>query len=83
MVNNTTSGQPNRIFPRIAVSVVIFSAICFLASRLSDPAQQGRWCSIVPPVLAIFLAFLTRRVILSLGVAFVVGSLILPLNLLI
>ena len=76
MVNNTTSGQPSRIFPRIAVSVVIFSAICFLASRLSDPAQQGRWCSIVPPVLAIFLAFLTRRVILSLGVAFVVGSLL-------
>ncbi len=76
MVNNTTSKQPNRIFFKIAVSVVIFSAICFLASRVSDPAQQGRWCSIVPPVLAIFLAFLTRRVILSLGVAFVVGSLL-------
>ena len=76
MVNNTTSGQPNRIFFRIAVSVGLFSAVCFLASRLSGPEQQGRWCSIVPPLLAIFLAFLTRRVILSLGVAFVVGSLL-------
>ncbi|MCD6392034.1 MAG: hypothetical protein J7M40_00860 [Planctomycetes bacterium] len=77
MVNNATSGQPNRIFSKITVSVVVFSVICFLASRLSGPGQQGRWCSIVPPVLAIFLAFLTRRVILSLGVAFVVGSLLI------
>jgi len=76
MTNHATSGQPNRIFFRIAVSVVVFSTICFLASRLSDTARQGGWCSIVPPVLAIFLAFLTRRVILSLGVAFVVGSLL-------
>jgi Na+/H+ antiporter NhaC len=34
------------------------------------------WYSVVPPLLAILLAFLTRRVLLSLGIAFVVGSLL-------
>ena len=34
------------------------------------------WYSVIPPVLAIFLAFLTRRVLLSLGVAFVAGGLL-------
>jgi len=48
----------------------------------SEPAlslskgQAGVWYSVVPPVLAILLAFLTRHVLLSLGIAIVVGGLL-------
>ena len=77
MTNDSDSRQKNITFLKLAVSVVVFAVICFGASRLADTdgvtGDTGSWYSIVPPVLAIFLAFLTRQVILSLGIAFVVG----------
>ena len=39
-------------------------------------SQQGLWYSVIPPLLAIALAFLTRHVILSLGIAILVGGLL-------
>lgn len=78
MTNDAALKQKNITFPKLALSAVIFAIICIAAGRLADTdgitGDTGSWYSIVPPVLAIFLAFLTRQVILSLGIAFVVGG---------
>jgi len=62
------------------VAVIIFGVMCALAARLAPPSgqdpQKAMWYSIVPPVLAISLAFLTRHVLLSLGIAIVAGGLL-------
>ena len=58
---------------------VLFAAICILAAwsqKASGMAAAAPWYSIVPPLLAIMLAFLTRRVIPSLGIAVIVGGLL-------
>jgi Na+/H+ antiporter NhaC len=39
-------------------------------------SQTGLWYSVIPPILAIVLAFVTRHVFLSLGIAIVVGGLL-------
>jgi len=64
---------------RFAVSLIIILGVgCALASYFAPPGRQNpqspMWYSIVPPVLAILLAFLTHRVLLSLGIAIIVGS---------
>ncbi len=56
-------------------------AICALTAYFAPVGDQDsqtgiRWYSIVPPVLAISLAFLTRHVLLSLGIAIVAGGLL-------
>jgi Na+/H+ antiporter NhaC len=60
--------------------VIAFAAICALIASFAPPEQKdpqvGAWYSVVPPILAIFLAFLTRRVLLSLAIAFVAGALL-------
>ncbi len=62
------------------MAVTIFGVMCALAARLAPPSgqdpQKAMWYSIVPPVLAISLAFLTRHVLLSLGIAIVAGGLL-------
>lgn len=62
------------------LSLVLFTAVCGAVYFISSPdaSQSGnlRWYSIVPPLLAIFLAFLTHHVVLSLGIAIVVGGLL-------
>lgn len=65
---------------RVVVAVVVFAVLCKLAAMLApagagDP-QAAMWYSIVPPVLAIVLAFLTRHVLPSLGIAIIAGSLL-------
>jgi hypothetical protein len=66
-------------FTRSAVSLIIFAALCGLAAYVapSGPAdaQEVVWFSVVPPILAIVLAFLTRHVVLSLGIAILAGGL--------
>ncbi len=57
---------------------VVFIAVCAVAASLT-PADTGGthpifWYSIIPPLLAIVLAFLTRHVIASLGMALIVGG---------
>lgn len=58
--------------------VVVLGAICVLIPSFLTHAEQGSqtglWYSVIPPLLAIVLAFLTRHVLLSLGAAIVVGG---------
>jgi len=64
---------------RYAVAVVVFVALCALAAFCAPVAEEGpraAWYGIVPPLLAISLAFLTRNVLLSLGIAILVGGLL-------
>ena len=68
---------------KTAVSAVIFAVICALAA-LSAPhetaeTQTAPWYSIVPPLLTIVLAFLTRNVLLSIAVAIITGGLLTTL----
>ena len=56
---------------------MIFAGLCALAAWVGNGADsQARWYGIVPPLLAIVLAFLTRNVLLSLGAAVVAGGLL-------
>lgn len=62
-------------------AVIIFVVICALTAYFAPAGEQDsqtdvRWYSTVPPVLAISLAFLTRHVLLSLGIAIVAGGLL-------
>lgn len=63
---------------KYAGAAIFLAVVCALAAGLAteslDADSTLRWYSVVPPVLAIILAFLTRHVILSLGVAIVVGG---------
>ena len=60
--------------------VVVLGTICILTASILPHAEQDSqtalWYSVIPPLLAIALAFLTRHVILSLGIAIVVGGLL-------
>jgi Na+/H+ antiporter NhaC len=59
------------------VAFVVFGLLCALAAFLApsgDAPQRAMWYSVVPPLLAIVLAFLTRRVLPSLGIAILVGG---------
>ena len=56
-----------------------FTGVCLLAAWLGRGAgaeSDTVWYSIIPPLLAIVLAFLTRRVLPSLGIAILVGGLL-------
>jgi len=62
-------------------AVIIFVVICALTAYFAPVGEENsqtgiRWYSIVPPVLAILLAFLTHHVLLSLGIAIVAGGLL-------
>lgn len=62
-------------------AIIIFVTICALTAYFAPAGEQDlptgiRWYSTVPPVLAISLAFLTRHVLLSLGIAIVAGGLL-------
>jgi Na+/H+ antiporter NhaC len=67
-----------KTFTRGIIAIIIFVVLCSLAAQLSPPNEQNSqkimWYSIIPPVLAISLAFLTRHVLLSLGIAIIVGG---------
>jgi len=70
----------SKALTRSVVAVIIFGVMCALAVRFAptsgqDP-QKAMWYSVVPPILAISLAFLTRHVLLSLGIAIVAGGLL-------
>jgi Na+/H+ antiporter NhaC len=70
----------SRNFIKSGLIVIILGVGCALAAYFAPPvgqnSQAGMWYSIVPPVLAIALAFLTHRVLLSLGIAVIAGSLL-------
>ncbi len=66
-------------YTKIAAAATVFAAVCTLAAWLGrgqtdDTAAQ--WYSVIPPLLAIVLAFLTRHVLPSLGIAIIAGGLL-------
>lgn len=69
-----------KLATRVAVAIVVFATLSKLAAMLApadtDDPQAAMWYSIIPPVLAIVLAFLTRRVLPSLGIAILAGGLL-------
>ncbi len=62
---------------KILISVPIFLGICFVcmwqASRVHSSTLELVWYSTIPPLLAVTLAILTTRLLLSLGIAVGVG----------
>lgn len=69
-----------KAFIKFAAALIVFVVICAFAVYLAPRGEQNSlgltWYSIVPPLLAISLAFLTRHVLLSLGIAIVAGGLL-------
>ncbi|UCD49596.1 MAG: hypothetical protein JSW27_18945 [Phycisphaerales bacterium] len=66
-------------YAKLIGALVVVTAVCGLAAwlgRTSETNSDVFWYSVVPPVLAIVLAFLTRRVLPSLGVAILTGGLL-------
>jgi Na+/H+ antiporter NhaC len=64
---------------KIVGAILVFGVICAAAAwfgACSGGVPGGPWYSIVPPLLAIVLAFLTRHVALSLGIAIAAGGLL-------
>jgi Na+/H+ antiporter NhaC len=63
---------------KIAVVIVILGVGCGLLAYFSPHSEENQstamWYSIIPPMLAILLAFLTQHVLLSLGIAIVAGG---------
>lgn len=62
---------------KLIVAVIVFTGIsCSVVawSRHLQGADTGPWYSVIPPLLAIVLAFLTQRVMLSLGTAVLIGG---------
>jgi Na+/H+ antiporter NhaC len=72
-----------KILAKTVASAVIFAAICALAALSAPPqtadTQTAPWYSIIPPLMTIMLAFLTRNVLLSIGVAIITGGLLTTL----
>ena len=59
--------------------MAVLATVCGLAAwfgRAEGTRPEVAWYSIVPPLLAIVLAFLTRRVLPSLGIAILTGGLL-------
>jgi Na+/H+ antiporter NhaC len=88
--DSSTPGQRSiktTVILRVAIGTAIFAVVCVLAQwwagQRTDGNQIGLWYGIVPALSAITLAFVTRRVLLSLGLAIILGGLLshLPGNL--
>src|SRR5690606_13584928 len=60
------------------ISTLLFLIICVVAFMGSRGAAEGtdaaRWYSVIPPLLAVTLAFATQKLLLSLGAAVVTGG---------
>jgi len=70
-------------FSKYVIAAVIFIAICAAAYLVAPKAagpEAGRWYSIIPPVIAIILAFLTKKVLFSLGSAIIIAGFLPPVN---
>ena len=63
---------------KLTVAVILFVVICLAAygTSSSDDSAEAPWYGIVPPLLAIMAAFVTKNVIFSLGGAILVGGLL-------
>ena len=72
-----------KILAKTAASAVIFAAICMMAALFAPhpitDTQTAPWYSIVPPLMTIALAFLTRNILLSIALAIITGVLLTTL----
>jgi Na+/H+ antiporter NhaC len=72
------SGYKLKKIIKIVIVTAILGLGCGLLAYFSphrgENSLTAMWYSIIPPALAILLAFLTHHVILSLGIAIVAGS---------
>jgi Na+/H+ antiporter NhaC len=63
---------------KIVIVIIILGLGCGLLAYFSPRSDENQptamWYSIVPPMLAILLAFLTQHVLLSLGIAIIAGG---------
>jgi Na+/H+ antiporter NhaC len=72
-----TLGRYQKII-KIAIVIIVLGLGCGLLAYFSPHSEENpptaMWYSIVPPMLAILLAFLTHHVLLSLGIALIAGG---------
>lgn len=65
---------------KFATAFGVFAIVCALAAwgtpETLDPSKSGAWYSVIPPLSAVILAFLTRKLIESLLVAIVLAGLL-------
>ncbi len=68
----------SRTTAKVVGAAIVLAGVCATAVALSPEGGQSQpvWYSVVPPMLAILLAFLTHHVIASLGIALLVGGLL-------
>jgi len=59
-----------------AIIVAVASFAAWWQSQLTTADDVGNWYGVAPPLIAIIFAFVTRRVVISLGVAVVLGGLL-------
>jgi len=62
---------------RFLVAVLVLSLVLVLAQQA--PAEAGDWYSVAPPLTAVCLALATRRLLLSLALAVLLGGLLVTL----
>ncbi len=58
------------------IGLACIVVLCGLALTFGPTDAEGRWYSILPPLLAITAAFVTQNVFVSLGLAIIVGGLL-------
>jgi len=67
--------DPVKKFSKIVAIISAFIGVClFLSLGTWFQGTQAPWYSVIPPLVAVFLAFTTQRVLPSLGIAIVVGG---------
>jgi len=77
---NIWNGHPlkSKKIIKTAIVVIILSFGCGLLAYFSPKGEENQsaamWYSIIPPMLAILLAFLTQHVLFSLGIAIIAGG---------
>jgi Na+/H+ antiporter NhaC len=70
-------------FSKYIIAIISLVAICAAAYFVAPQAagtNEGRWYSIIPPVIAIILAFLTKKVLFSLGSAIIIAGFLPPVK---
>lgn len=68
-----SDGNPRSVRP---VGVVLLCSTALAAAILFPGVAAPAWYSLIPPLLAVILALITHRVLLSLGLAVLVGGLL-------
>ncbi|WP_069649354.1 Na+/H+ antiporter NhaC family protein [Caloranaerobacter ferrireducens] len=68
----------NRNILSIVIIVLLFVIVAFVSPKTPDgETPQFGWLSLLPPLLAIVLAFITKQVLLSLFLGIFIGSVML------